>query len=154
MTRTTDSTPTGTLQAAAGDPAPDRAAHRATTVGTRRFADRAPARGEEFGRTLPRTLSIGVLGLGTYLGDCTDEDDAAYAAVARAAIGAGVNLFDTAINYRCQRSERALGSALVEAIAAGEVRRDEVVVCTKGGYVPLDGAPPASRAEYERYLER
>ena len=50
-------------------------------------------------------------------------------------VSAVVNVFDTAINYRCQRSERAVGLAIVEAIASGEVRRDEMVVCTKGGYV-------------------
>lgn len=142
------------LRSAVTPVAAGRDAHQATTPGTRRFAERAPARDDDFRRVLPRKLAVSALGLGTYLGDCTDEDDAAYAAVVHAALAAGVNLFDTAINYRCQRSERALGRALVEAVASGEVRRDEVVVCSKGGYVPLDGAPPASRAEYDAYLER
>ena len=131
----------------------DRDVHQASTVGTRRLADRSPARGDEFRGTLPRRLLTSALGLGTYLGDCTDEDDAAYAAVVHAALAAGVNLFDTAINYRCQRSERTLGHALVEAIASGEVRRDELIICSKGGYVALEGAPPASREAYDRYLE-
>jgi aryl-alcohol dehydrogenase-like predicted oxidoreductase len=38
-------------------------------------------------------------------------------------------------------------------IAAGEVRRDELVICTKGGYVALDGTPPASREHYEAWLD-
>ena len=92
--------------------------------------------------------------MGTYLGDCTDAEDAAYAQTVRAAIARGINVLDTAINYRCQRSERAVGHAVVEAIAAGEVRRDELIVCTKGGYVALDGEPPASREAYEQWLER
>ena len=108
---------------------------------------------EEYRRSLPRNLQIGALGVGTYLGDCTDEEDAAYGRVIRAAISSGVNLFDTASNYRCQRSERTLGHAVVEAIASGEVRRDELVVCTKGGYVALENEPPASRDAYERWLE-
>jgi aryl-alcohol dehydrogenase-like predicted oxidoreductase len=33
------------------------------------------------------------------------------------------------------------------------LRRDEVVICTKGGYVPLDGNPPASREDYVSYLK-
>lgn len=103
---------------------------------------------------MPRKLVVSALGLGTYLGDCTDADDVAYATTIRAAIASGINVFDTAINYRCQRSERALGSAVVEAIASGEARRDELVVCTKGGYVALDGAPPASREAYDEWLER
>jgi aryl-alcohol dehydrogenase-like predicted oxidoreductase len=69
-------------------------------------------------------------------------------------MASGVNVIDTSSNYRCQRSERAVGHAVVEAIASGEVRRDEVVICTKGGYVALDGEPPASREAYEQYLHR
>jgi aryl-alcohol dehydrogenase-like predicted oxidoreductase len=111
-------------------------------------------RAADFQRTLPRNLAVSALGAGTYLGDCTDAEDAAYGQTIRAAIGAGVNVLDTAINYRCQRSERALGRAVVEAIASGEVRRDELIVCTKGGYVALDGEPPASREAYEEWLER
>jgi aryl-alcohol dehydrogenase-like predicted oxidoreductase len=42
-------------------------------------------------------------------------------------------------------SERVVGRVLAERIAAGELQRDEVVVCTKGGYIPDDGAPPADR---------
>ena len=131
-----------------------RGARQATTIGTRRFLERTSGRDEEFQSELPRKLSVSALGLGTYLGDCTDEDDEAYRVTIRAAIAAGVNVLDTAINYRCQRSERALGSAVVEAIAAGEVRRDELVLCSKGGYVALDGEPPASRAAYDEWLER
>jgi aryl-alcohol dehydrogenase-like predicted oxidoreductase len=71
-----------------------------------------------------------------------------------AAINAGVNVIDTASNYRCQRSERAVGHAVVEAIAAGDVRRDELVICTKGGYVALNGEPPSSREAYEQWLEQ
>jgi aryl-alcohol dehydrogenase-like predicted oxidoreductase len=135
-------------------PATPRDGRRATSTGTRRFEARTTGRVEDFQRTLPRELAASALGLGTYLGDCTDAEDAAYADTVRAAIASGVNVLDTAINYRCQRSERAVGRAVVEAIAAGEVRRDELIVCTKGGYVALDGEPPASREAYDRWLER
>ncbi len=153
MARTIEPISPDALRPMVTPPAAGRDAHQATTLGTRRFAARAPVREEDFRRSLPRKLITSALGLGTYLGDCTDEDDAAYSAVVRAALTAGVNLFDTAINYRCQRSERALGRALVEAIASGQVRRDELIVCSKGGYVGLDDHPPASREEYERFLE-
>jgi aryl-alcohol dehydrogenase-like predicted oxidoreductase len=133
---------------------PSREARQATTAGTQRFQARTEQRLSDFQRTLPRNLSASALGIGTYLGDCTDAEDAAYAQTVRAAIAAGINVIDTAINYRCQRSERAVGHAVVEAIAAGEVRRDELIVCTKGGYVALDGEPPGSREAYELWLER
>ena len=53
----------------------------------------------------------------------------------------GVNVIDTAANYRFQRSERSVGAALKELIVRG-FARDEIIVCTKGGYLPFDGAPP------------
>ncbi|MEP6621814.1 MAG: aldo/keto reductase, partial [bacterium] len=102
---------------------------------------------------LPRKLTVGALGAGSYLGDCTDDEDERYRASVREALISGINVVDTASNYRCQRSERAVGHAVEEAIAAGEVRRDEVVVCTKGGYIAFDGEPPASRDAYGRWLE-
>lgn len=130
-----------------------RDARHATAAGTRRFIERTGAP-VEFRRQLPRELSVSALGIGTYLGDGGDEEDTAYVTAIRAALVAGVNVVDTAINYRCQRSERATGRALAEAIDAGDVARDEVVICTKGGYVAFDGAPPESREAYDAWLER
>jgi aryl-alcohol dehydrogenase-like predicted oxidoreductase len=91
--------------------------------------------------------------MGTYLGECDDAEDARYVASLEAGIERGLNLLDTAINYRCQRSERAVGLALRDALAANGTSREEVIVCTKGGYVPLEGQPPESREEYSEYLE-
>lgn len=128
---------------------------RATAKGTARHAARHASRhGEEFHRHLDRALRVSALGLGTYLGDCDDADDARYEAVARTALQRGINVFDSAINYRCQRSERVVGRAVRAAITDGHVSRDEVVVCTKGGYIPLDGSAPTSREQYHEMLER
>ncbi len=66
----------------------------------------------------------------------------------------GINLIDTAINYRCQRSELAIGAALQRLFADHEATRDAVVVCTKGGYIPLDRTPPESREAYQAYVRR
>jgi aryl-alcohol dehydrogenase-like predicted oxidoreductase len=149
-----------TRSAAAELPIPARAvgthardAVRATATGTRRFAQRGDVSRTDFYNVLPRRLTVSVLGMGTYLGDCTDEDDRAYTQTVHAAVRSGINVIDTASNYRCQRSERAVGRALEEIIASGAARRDEIVVCTKGGYVALDGMPPASRDAYEAWLE-
>ena len=130
-----------------------RDAPRATSAGTRRLAERGDGDRVDFRRAFPRRLTISALGLGTYLGDCTDADDLGYAQTLRAAVANGVNLIDTASNYRCQRSERVVGRTVESLIAAGQVRRDEVVICTKGGYVALDGAPPASREAYDEWLD-
>jgi len=97
-------------------------------------------------------VSISSIGMGTYLGDFDDDEDARYSTVLAAGIERGLNLVDTAINYRCQRSERAAGRAIRRAIDQQTARRDEIVVATKGGYIPLDGAPPASRDLYDSFL--
>ncbi|CAN5307957.1 aldo/keto reductase [soil metagenome] len=125
----------------------------ATTRGTERFRRRFAARLEpHFYRSLSDTVHVSSLGIGTYLGECDDATDSDYVTTLTTAFSRGVNLVDSAINYRCQRSERCVGTALSGAIADGVVKRDEVVICTKGGYIPLDGRPPATRREYEDFL--
>jgi aryl-alcohol dehydrogenase-like predicted oxidoreductase len=153
MTRRSTNSGSLTTDHPQGRPAGARVATLATPSGTERIAERSHASAEEYWRYFPRKLTVSAVGLGTYLGDCTSEDDAAYRASVHAAITTGINVIDTASNYRCQRSERAVGMALEEAIAAGDVRRDEILVCTKGGYVALDGEPPASREAYDKWLE-
>jgi len=129
---------------------PGRATADATASFASRFADLyAP----DFYRDTSTTLTVSSIGMGTYLGECDDEEDFRYSSVMKAGLERGLNLLDTAINYRCQRSERAVGRALQEAVSSGIAAREEVVVCTKGGYIPLEGAPPASREEYEAYLK-
>jgi aryl-alcohol dehydrogenase-like predicted oxidoreductase len=56
-------------------------------------------------------------------------------------------VIDTAANYRFQRSERAIGRALKTLVGNGYTR-EELVICTKGGYLPFDGAPPRNVGEY------
>ena len=134
---------------------PTALAGAATPAGTERLRARLADRyAADFYRPFAGNCVVSSIGLGTYLGECDEEEDARYRDVARLALERGVNLVDTAINYRCQRSERSVGEALREAVAAGTVRRDEVVVCTKGGYIPLDGAPPPTREGYQEYVRR
>jgi len=90
------------------------------------------------------------IGLGTYLGEPDAATDEAYRESIRLALSLGCNVIDTAINYRCQRSERAIGAALGGAIDAGAVRRDEVFVSTKAGFIPFDRKPPPDPPGYFR----
>lgn len=134
-------------------PAP--ATLHASTEATSRYAARFAEQYEpDFFRSGFGDLHVSSLGIGTYLGECDDTDDERYAATIARAIASGVNLIDTAINYRCQRSERAAGTAIQRAIATGEVDRESLVVCSKGGYIPLADTPPVSREAYRAYLER
>jgi aryl-alcohol dehydrogenase-like predicted oxidoreductase len=133
----------------------ETASLRATPAGTARFRERfADGFAADFFRPTTCELTVSSLGVGTYLGDSTDADDACYDRAIRTAIQCGINVVDTAINYRCQRSERAVGAALQQVFAAGHAVRDELVICTKGAYVPLDRTPPATREDYQAYLKR
>jgi aryl-alcohol dehydrogenase-like predicted oxidoreductase len=104
---------------------------------------------EAFARTYFRRFGPGVVssvGVGTYLGDPTDDADDAYERAVRQAVESGVSVVDTAVNYRHQRSERAVG----RAIEAADVDRDALLVATKGGFVPFDGERPEDAAGYVR----
>jgi aryl-alcohol dehydrogenase-like predicted oxidoreductase len=87
-------------------------------------------------------LALSSVGLGTYLGPEDAATDRAYGTAVTGALGLGLNVLDSAVNYRGQRSERAIGAALRAAIGAGRVARAEVLVATKGGFIPTDGAAP------------
>jgi aryl-alcohol dehydrogenase-like predicted oxidoreductase len=135
--------------------APPSLNHRASEAGTLRYAARWQKNFVgDFYRSSQLGLTVSSVALGTYLGESDDATDSHYVDAARQALENGINTIDTAINYRCQRSERAIGRVLQELIGDGAIRRDEVVICTKGGYIPLDGNPPASREDYEAYLRR
>ncbi len=121
---------------------PGRATGEGTAAYTRRFA---PAAGHfrQF-----NGLTYSSLGLGTYLGENNDETDDLYTQAVLKALESGINVLDTAINYRNMRSERAVGRALQQAFALGLVKREEVVVATKGGYLPFDGRIPDDPQAY------
>jgi aryl-alcohol dehydrogenase-like predicted oxidoreductase len=109
---------------------------------------------ETFGRTYFRRCGDGVvasLGLGTRPGAATPAVDTSYRDVVTEALDGGCNVVDTAIDYRHQRSERAIGRALADS----DVPRDAVFLMTKGGVVPFDGDRPDDPAAHIRreYVE-
>jgi len=72
------------------------------------------------------------IGVGTYLGELGEETDRRYFETIIAALGRGINVVDTAINYRYMKSERVVGKV------AREVGRERLFISTKGGYIPFD----------------
>ncbi len=82
------------------------------------------------------------IGIGTYLGENDAESSEGYIECIKAAVASGCNVIDTAINYRMMQSERDIGVALRQLFASDVARRDELVICSKGGYIPYDGAMP------------
>jgi aryl-alcohol dehydrogenase-like predicted oxidoreductase len=95
------------------------------------------------------------IGAGTYLGEPDDAIDREYIAAIATALGSGINVLDTAINYRHQRSERCVGAALRQRVDSGDVKRNEVMVCTKAGYLSFDGELPVNPRAYfmREYVE-
>jgi aryl-alcohol dehydrogenase-like predicted oxidoreductase len=119
------------------------ASKEGTTRYAKKFADHAA---DGHFREAQR-LALSSLGIGTYLGQPDARTDEGYTAAAIAAVESGINVMDAAINYRFQRSERSLGAAIRQLAGKG-FGRDEIVVCTKGGYLTPDGAMPADPNEY------
>jgi aryl-alcohol dehydrogenase-like predicted oxidoreductase len=127
---------------------------RATPEGTAHYRERLPQlrdaghfRHPEHAPG-PAELWMSSIGAGTYLGEHDDATDLEYTAAIAAALRSGINVLDTAINYRHQRSERNVGAALRQVIDSGAVKRNEVIVCTKAGYLSFDGDLPADPRAY------
>ena len=120
----------------------------ATPEGTRRYADRLKDRvaPQHFRETQGLTTSS--IGLGTYLGEPDAATDAAYRSAVVRAVELGVNVIDTAINYRFQRSERSIGQALRDLASSGKANRDELIIATKAGYLTFDGSVPEDPRHY------
>lgn len=93
-------------------------------------------------------LAASSLGIGTYLGEMDAETDELYREAAKIAVAGGVNVIDSAVNYRFQRSERSIGAAIKQLIDTGSAGREELVVASKGGYITFDGDMPDNPREY------
>jgi aryl-alcohol dehydrogenase-like predicted oxidoreductase len=119
----------------------------ATKEGTTRYAQRFAERASEGHFRESQRLVLSSIGIGTYLGQPDTKTDEGYAAAIVAAAQNGINVIDAAINYRFQRSERSIGAAIPQLAAKG-FEREEIIVCTKGGYLTPDGSMPTDPNEY------
>jgi aryl-alcohol dehydrogenase-like predicted oxidoreductase len=130
---------------------------RATPEGTRQYAERCRDAGTaaDHFHDLQAMGSLSSIGIGTYLGREDEATDTAYRRAVTRAVERGINVVDTAVNYRHQRSERAVGAALADLMGRGVVAREQVAVATKGGYIPFDGEFPADPRAYftDTYLK-
>jgi aryl-alcohol dehydrogenase-like predicted oxidoreductase len=119
----------------------------ATKEGTTRYAQKFTGRAAQGHFRETQRLVLSSLGIGTYLGQPDAQTDEGYTGAVVAALENGINVIDTAINYRFQRSERSIGEAL-QQIATKGVGREEIVLCTKGGYLTPDSVMPGDPNEY------
>ena len=120
----------------------------ATAEGTARYSARFKGKAAVNHFREAHGLTLSSIGIGTYLGNPDAETDERYVESIVSAVKSGANVIDTAANYRFQRSERSIGKALAELTGKHGFARDEIVICTKGGYLPFDDAPPRDVRRY------
>ncbi len=111
----------------------------ATKEGTFEYLKQFPKYSKAFYR-FDGEVFVSSLGLGTFRKEPYREENyiVNYKDAVKTAVLNGINLIDTAINYRYQTSEREIGEALQELFDAGKARREQLVVTSKAGFLPLD----------------
>ena len=110
----------------------------ATPEGTKKFVERQNEDTKKNYKTV-QDLTLSNIGVGTYLGNPDSETDYLVQDAVKKSILSGVNVIDSAINYRAQKAERSVGNAIMQLIDNNDISREEVFVSTKNGYVTNDG---------------
>ena len=108
----------------------------ATPEGTLQFSQNSGVLQSNFKKIEHLTLSN--VGMGTYLGNPDDVTDELVKNAVKQSILSGINVIDTAINYRSQKAERSVGKAISELIEEGKISRNQIFISTKNGYVTND----------------
>lgn len=106
----------------------------ATLEGTSRFADIFGAGSVAFYRRT-QGLLLSTMGVGTYRGAANPHTDSTYIAAVHGALRAGVNVIDTSLNYRNQRSERSVAAAIRLFTKENNGERPGILISTKGGFI-------------------
>ena len=126
----------------------------ATPEGTEKFAKNSGVNPGNF-KTF-ENLFLSNVGIGTYLGDADARTDELVTNAVKQSIQSGVNVIDTAINYRSQKAERSVGKAVTELIQEGNITRDQLFISSKNGYVTNDADVQLGFWEYvqEEYSQK
>lgn len=119
---------------------------KATPEGTSAYANAHKAARGHY--RVSQGLTVSSLGMGSYLGEMTPAARVNYANAAKVALAHGVNLLDTAANYRDQASERDLGKAIAAHVRGAA--RGGIVVCSKAGFLHGDCDEGDSDAWFQR----
>ena len=116
----------------------------ATSEGTKNYTEYAISQGRPISHFKSfDSLHLSSIGMGTYLGQPSEEDDQAVEnAVFESVKSGAVNVIDTAINYRAMRSEKSIGRALLRLVKDRIISRDQIFISTKNGYITNDGDYP------------
>ena len=118
----------------------------ATSEGTKNFSKNSQVHLENF--KIFEDLHLSNVGIGTYLGNPDSQTDELVKNAIKQSVLSGVNVIDTAINYRAQKAERSVGKALSELIQEEKITRNQVFVSSKNGYVTNDADIQEDFMEY------
>jgi len=110
----------------------------ATPEGTKKFAEKQNEDSQKNYKNI-HNLTLSNVGVGTYLGNPDAETDYLVQDAVKKSILGGINVIDSAINYRAQKAERSVGNAISQLIDNNDISREEIFVSTKNGYVTNDG---------------
>ena len=126
----------------------------ATLEGTEKFTENSGINNANFKKFA--NLSLSNVGVGTYLGDADSKTDELVTNAVKQSILSGINVIDTAINYRSQKAERSVGKAIAELIEEGKISRDQIFLSSKNGYLTNDADVPLGFWEYvkEEYSQK
>jgi aryl-alcohol dehydrogenase-like predicted oxidoreductase len=119
----------------------------ATPEGTRKFSQNF----NESNYRSVQDLTLSNVGIGTYLGNPDEQTDRLVTDAVKKSILGGINVIDTAINYRAQKAERSVGKAITELASEGKIVREQVFISTKNGYVTNDAD---IKEEFWSYIQR
>ncbi len=104
----------------------------ASAEGTDRYRQRFPELTENFRQLGGTSLYCSVVGFGTYR---VDHRVATHRSALAAALRRGVNVIDTSANYADGNSEKLIGEVLQSMVELNVIKRDEVIIVSKGGYI-------------------
>lgn len=121
----------------------------ATPEGTKKFTQKPGVIAENY-KTV-QGLSLSNVGIGTYLGNADSQTDVMVVEAVKKSIISGINVIDTAINYRAQKAERSVGKAILDLISQGKIERGQIFVSTKNGYVTNDADV---KEEFWSYIQK
>ncbi len=126
----------------------------ATSDGTKKFAQNSGITQSNFNEF--DSLFLSNVGMGTYLGESDSKTDDLVISAVKQTISSGINVIDTAINYRSQKAERSVGKAISELIQEEKISRDQIFLSTKNGYVTNDADVQLGFWEYvkEEYSQK
>jgi predicted aldo/keto reductase-like oxidoreductase len=108
---------------------------------------------DNFKTPFESNIKISSIGYGTYIGDPDDYTDyLMYDSIKTSVLSGGINHIDTAPNYRYMKSERTVGKIVTTLDNKYGIRRNQLFLSTKGGYIPEDAEKMLSKRDIMKMM--